>query len=140
MNTLEVAALFHRLDSARYLLENDFASSESNSLSLALNRAKSPDKKSMKTLLRSYQGSEGEKRRLALAQRIQLLQLALNHQTGSPIATHGAPAAAGGEAHSPTVGQHQQTASSASSAHGSGAVASDSASVRSFEGAKDQGK
>ncbi|KAF9425884.1 hypothetical protein BGZ94_007134 [Podila epigama] len=70
MNTLEVAALFNKLESARYLLENDLSSSEPQSILNALQRARSPDKKAMKTLLKSWQGREGERKRLELAERL----------------------------------------------------------------------
>ncbi|KAF9169177.1 hypothetical protein BGX21_000912 [Mortierella sp. AD011] len=70
MNTLEVAALFNKLESARYLLENDLSSSEPQSILSALQRARSPDKKAMKALLKSWQGKEGEKRRFELMERL----------------------------------------------------------------------
>ncbi|KAF9404442.1 hypothetical protein BGZ94_004178 [Podila epigama] len=70
MNTLEVAALFNRVESARYLLEHDVSSSEPQSVINAMQRAKSPDKKAMKVLLRTWQGKEGEKKRAELAQRL----------------------------------------------------------------------
>ncbi|KAG0324390.1 hypothetical protein BGZ99_001906 [Dissophora globulifera] len=69
MNTLEVAALFNKLESARYLLENDLSSSEMLSIANALQRARSPDKKAMKALLKSWQGKEGERRRYELLER-----------------------------------------------------------------------
>ncbi|KAF9210790.1 hypothetical protein BGZ59_008928 [Podila verticillata] len=71
MNTLEVAALFNKLESARYLLENDLSSSEPQSIVNALQRAKSPDKKAVKSLLRSWQGKDGERKRFDLMQRLQ---------------------------------------------------------------------
>lgn len=70
MNTLEVAALFNKLESARYLLENDLSSSEPQSIVNALQRARSPDKKLMKALLKSWQGREGERKRLELIERL----------------------------------------------------------------------
>ncbi|KAF9198416.1 hypothetical protein BGZ49_000762 [Haplosporangium sp. Z 27] len=70
MNTLEVAALFNKLESARYLLENDLSSSEPQSIASALQRARSPDKKLMKALLKSWQGKEGERRRFELMERL----------------------------------------------------------------------
>ncbi|KAG0100405.1 septin 2 [Podila epicladia] len=70
MNTLEVAALFNKLESARYLLENDMSSSDPQSITNALQRARSPDKKAMKTLLKSWQGREGERKRFELADRL----------------------------------------------------------------------
>ncbi|KAG0212389.1 hypothetical protein BGX31_001509 [Mortierella sp. GBA43] len=69
MNTLEVAALFNKLESARYLLENDLASSEQPSIMNALQRARGPDKKSMKALLKSWQGKDGERKRAELMDR-----------------------------------------------------------------------
>ncbi|KAF8924564.1 hypothetical protein BGZ58_001667 [Dissophora ornata] len=71
MNTLEVAALFNRLESTEYLLENDILSSEPESIANALQRARGPDKKATKALLRSWQGKEGEKKRADLIERIQ---------------------------------------------------------------------
>ncbi|KAG0340475.1 septin 2 [Podila horticola] len=70
MNTLEVAALFNKLESARYLLENDMSSSDPQSITNALQRARSPDKKAMKTLLKSWQGRDGERKRFELADRL----------------------------------------------------------------------
>lgn len=70
MNTLEVAALFNKLESARYLLENDLSSSEPQSIVSALQRARSPDKKLMKALLKSWQGREGERKRFELMERL----------------------------------------------------------------------
>ncbi|KAG0353827.1 hypothetical protein BGZ54_002022 [Gamsiella multidivaricata] len=70
MNTLEVAALFNKLESARYLLENDLSSSEPQSIVAALQRARSPDKKAMKALLKSWQGKDGERRRMELMERL----------------------------------------------------------------------
>ncbi|KAF9362069.1 hypothetical protein BGX26_004154 [Mortierella sp. AD094] len=70
MNTLEVAALFNKLESARYLLENDLSSSEPQSILSALQRARSPDKKAMKALLKSWQGKDGEKKRFELMERL----------------------------------------------------------------------
>ncbi|OAQ29558.1 ankyrin [Linnemannia elongata AG-77] len=70
MNTLEVAALFNKLESARYLLENDLSSSEPQSIVNALQRARSPDKKLMKALLKSWQGREGERKRFELMERL----------------------------------------------------------------------
>ncbi|KAG0048391.1 septin 2 [Gryganskiella cystojenkinii] len=69
MNTLEVAALFNKLESAKYLLENDLSSSEPQSILNALQRARSPDKKVMKALLKSWQGKDGERRRYELMER-----------------------------------------------------------------------
>lgn len=69
MNTLEVAALFNKIESARYLLENDLPSSEPLSVVNALQRARGPDKKAMKALLKSWQGKEGERRRHELIDR-----------------------------------------------------------------------
>ncbi|KAG0001131.1 hypothetical protein BGZ79_005045 [Entomortierella chlamydospora] len=69
MNALEVAALFNKIESVRYLLENDISSSEPDSIQNALQRAKSPDKKATKTLLRSWQSKEGEKKRAELMRR-----------------------------------------------------------------------
>ncbi|KAF9181449.1 septin 2 [Haplosporangium sp. Z 767] len=69
MNTLEVAALFNKLESARYLLENDLNSSEPQSILNALQRARSPDKKAMKALLKGWQGKDGERRRFELMER-----------------------------------------------------------------------
>ncbi|KAF9959769.1 hypothetical protein BGZ72_008800 [Mortierella alpina] len=71
MNTLEVAALFNKIESVKYLLENDLSSSEPDSIAAALHRARSPDKKIMKALLKSWQGKEGERKRLDLIERIQ---------------------------------------------------------------------
>ncbi|KAF9551525.1 hypothetical protein EC957_008194 [Mortierella hygrophila] len=70
MNTLEVAALFNKLESARHLLENDLQSSEPQSIVNALQRARSPDKKLMKALLKSWQGREGERKRFELMERL----------------------------------------------------------------------
>ncbi|KAF9108563.1 septin 2 [Mortierella sp. AM989] len=70
MNTLEVAALFNKLESARYLLENDLSSSEPQSIMSALQRARSPDKKAMKALLKSWQGKDGERKRFELMERL----------------------------------------------------------------------
>ncbi|KAF9943229.1 hypothetical protein BGZ65_001132, partial [Modicella reniformis] len=70
MNTLEVAALFNKLDSARYLLESDLASSEPQSILNALQRARGPDKKAMKALLKSWQGKDGERKRADLIERL----------------------------------------------------------------------
>ncbi|KAG0254649.1 Septin-6, partial [Linnemannia exigua] len=70
MNTLEVAALFNKLESARYLLENDLSSSEPQSIVNALQRARSPDKKLMKALLKSWQGRDGERKRFELMERL----------------------------------------------------------------------
>ncbi|GJJ69969.1 uncharacterized protein EMPS_02318 [Entomortierella parvispora] len=70
MNTLEVAALFNKLDSAKYLLDHDLESSEPQSITNALTRARSPDKKLMKMLLKSWQGKEGEKKRSDLVERL----------------------------------------------------------------------
>ncbi|KAF9944846.1 hypothetical protein BGZ70_004276 [Mortierella alpina] len=70
MNTLEVAALFNKLESAKYLLENDLSSSEPQSIMNALQRARSPDKKVMKALLKSWQGKEGERKRMELMDRL----------------------------------------------------------------------
>ncbi|KAF8921721.1 septin 2 [Dissophora ornata] len=69
MNTLEVAALFNKLESARHLLENDLSSSESQSIVNALQRARSPDKKAMKVLLKGWHGKDGERKRLELIER-----------------------------------------------------------------------
>ncbi|KAF9966988.1 hypothetical protein BGZ70_000528 [Mortierella alpina] len=71
MNTLEVAALFNKIESVKYLLENDLSSSEPDSIAAALHRARSPDKKTMKALLKSWQGKEGEKKRSDLIERLQ---------------------------------------------------------------------
>ncbi|KAF9576948.1 septin 2 [Mortierella alpina] len=70
MNTLEVAALFNKLESAKYLLENDLSSSEPQSIMNALQRARSPDKKVMKALLKSWQGKEGERKRMELMDKL----------------------------------------------------------------------
>ncbi|CAO3564128.1 unnamed protein product [Mortierella alpina] len=70
MNTLEVAALFNKIESVKYLLENDLSSSEPDSIAAALHRARSPDKKAMKALLKNWQGKEGEKKRLDLIERL----------------------------------------------------------------------
>jgi len=70
MNTLEVAALFNKLDSAKYLLDHDLESSDPQSIANALTRARSPDKKLMKTLLKTWQGKEGEKKRSDLVERL----------------------------------------------------------------------
>ncbi|KAG0251189.1 septin 2 [Mortierella polycephala] len=70
MNTLEVAALFNKLESARYLLENDLNSSDPQSIMNALQRARSPDKKTMKALLKGWQGKDGERRRFELMDRL----------------------------------------------------------------------
>ncbi|KAG0326686.1 hypothetical protein BGZ99_009184 [Dissophora globulifera] len=70
MNTLEVATLFNKLESAKYLLENDLSSSEPESIYNALQRARSPDKKAMKLLLKSWQGKDGEKKRADLIERL----------------------------------------------------------------------
>ncbi|KAG0336301.1 Septin-14 [Podila horticola] len=109
MNTLEVAALFNKLESARYLLENDLSSSEPQSIVNALQRAKSPDKKAVKTLLRSWQGRDGEKRRFELMQRLQLPEAAQQQQNKQPKQ------------------QHQAS---------TGAVSNDGASIHSFETSK----
>jgi len=69
MNTLEVAALFNKFESARYLLENDLASSEPLSVHNALQRARGPDKKAMKALLKGWQGKDGERKRAELMDR-----------------------------------------------------------------------
>ncbi|KAG0360094.1 septin 2 [Podila minutissima] len=98
MNTLEVAALFNKLESARYLLENDLSSSEPQSIVNALQRAKSPDKKAVKTLLRSWQGRDGEKKRFELMQRLQApegtlqqhKQLKQQHQASTGASNDGA--------------------------------------------------
>lgn len=71
MNTLEVAALFNRVECAKYLLENDLSSSETDSISNALQRARGPDKKNMKTLLKGWQGKEGERKRADVKERIE---------------------------------------------------------------------
>ncbi|KAG0266032.1 Septin-14 [Mortierella polycephala] len=71
MNTLEVAALFNKIESAKYLLENDLASSEPESILNALHRARSPDKKAMKVLLKSWQGKDSERKRMELVERLQ---------------------------------------------------------------------
>ncbi|KAG0280538.1 hypothetical protein BGZ95_009774 [Linnemannia exigua] len=71
MNTLEVAALFNRVESAKYLLENDLSSSEPESITNAMQRARGPDKKNMKLLLKSWQGKEGEKRRCEVKERLE---------------------------------------------------------------------
>lgn len=71
MNTLEVAALFNRVECAKYLLENDLSSSEVDSISNALQRARGPDKKNMKTLLKAWQGKEGERKRAEAKERIE---------------------------------------------------------------------
>ncbi|KAF9194747.1 hypothetical protein BGZ51_007976 [Haplosporangium sp. Z 767] len=71
MNTLEVAALFNKIESVKYLLENDLASSEPESILNALHRARSPDKKAMKILLKSWQGKDGERKRMELMERLQ---------------------------------------------------------------------
>ncbi|KAI1296204.1 hypothetical protein EDD11_007500 [Mortierella claussenii] len=70
MNTLVVAVLFNKLDSVKFLLENDFASSDPESIMSALQRARSSDKKAMKMLLKSWQGRDGESRRAELMQRL----------------------------------------------------------------------
>ncbi|KAF9280067.1 hypothetical protein BGZ68_007528 [Mortierella alpina] len=70
MNTLEVAALFNKIESVKYLLENDLSSSEPDSIAAALHRARSPDKKTMKALLKSWQGKDGERKRLDLIERL----------------------------------------------------------------------
>ncbi|KAG0213828.1 hypothetical protein BGX28_003502 [Mortierella sp. GBA30] len=72
MNTLEVAALFNKIESVKYLLENDLASSEPDSILAALHRARSPDKKAMRALLKSWHGKDGEKRRMDLMERLQI--------------------------------------------------------------------
>ncbi|KAK3811913.1 MAG: hypothetical protein J3Q66DRAFT_372119 [Benniella sp.] len=69
MNTLEVAALFNKFESARYLLENDLPSSEPLSIHNALQRARGPDKKAMKALLKGWQGKDGERKRAELMDR-----------------------------------------------------------------------
>ncbi|KAF9360607.1 Fructose-2,6-bisphosphatase [Mortierella sp. AD094] len=69
MNSLEVAALFNKMESARYLLENDISSSEPDSILNALQRAKSPDKKATKALLKSWQSKDGERKRAELMRR-----------------------------------------------------------------------
>ncbi|KAG0036012.1 hypothetical protein BGZ82_004835 [Podila clonocystis] len=108
MNTLEVAALFNKIESARYLLENDLSSSEPQSIVNALQRAKSPDKKAVKTLLRSWQGREGEKRRFELMQRLQPPE--------------------GTQQQHKQLKQHHQAST--------GAISNDGASIHSFETSK----
>ncbi|KAG0025305.1 hypothetical protein BGZ81_007244 [Podila clonocystis] len=108
MNTLEVAALFNKVESARYLLENDLSSSEPQSIVNALQRAKSPDKKAVKTLLRSWQGREGEKKRFELMQRLQPPE--------------------GTQQQHKQLKQHHQASSSA--------ISNDGASIHSFETSK----
>ncbi|KAF8945785.1 hypothetical protein BGZ47_001985 [Haplosporangium gracile] len=71
MNTLEVAALFNRVECAKYLLENDMSSSEIDSISNALQRARGPDKKNMKALLKGWQGKEGERKRAEVKEKIE---------------------------------------------------------------------
>ncbi|KAG0218830.1 hypothetical protein BGX33_005785 [Mortierella sp. NVP41] len=71
MNALEVAALFNKYESAKYLLENDLSSSELESITNALQRTRGPDKKNMKTLLRSWYGKDGEKKRADLKDRLE---------------------------------------------------------------------
>ncbi|KAI8359361.1 ankyrin repeat-containing domain protein [Mortierella sp. GBAus27b] len=88
MNTLEVAALFNKLDSAKYLLENDVASSDSESILSALQRARSPDKKAMKVLLKSWQGKEGEKKRAELLERQRTPGLHTKHSSQSQVHLH----------------------------------------------------
>ncbi|KAF9983309.1 hypothetical protein BGZ65_001930 [Modicella reniformis] len=88
MNTLEVAALFNKLEPAKYLLENDLASSESNSIMNALQRARSPDKKAMKLLLKSWQGKEGEKKRTELMERQRAPGLHTKHSSQSQVHLH----------------------------------------------------
>lgn len=96
MNTLEVAALFNKLESARYLLENDLSSSEPQSIVNALQRAKSPDKKAVKNLLKSWQGKDGERKRFDLMQRLQApeaaqhKQLKQQHQASTSASNDGA--------------------------------------------------
>lgn len=120
MNTLEVAALFNKLDSAKYLLENDLASSEADSVMSALQRAKSPDKKAMKLQLKGWQGKEGEKRRTELSDRLRTSGLHTKHSSQSQV-----------HLHERGMSQHQNTSSSqipdATSVH----------SVQSFDTAKD---
>ncbi|KAG0043957.1 hypothetical protein BGZ83_010811 [Gryganskiella cystojenkinii] len=98
MNTLEVAALFNKLDSAKYLLEHDLASSEPLSIVNALARTRNTDKKVMKTLLKSWQGKEGEKRRSDLAERLlnPNQQYQQQQQQPSPIQGHAASVGGGG--------------------------------------------
>ncbi|KAF8952978.1 hypothetical protein BGZ46_003322 [Entomortierella lignicola] len=69
MNALEVAALFNKIESAKYLLENDISSSDADSIANALQRAKSPDKKAIKALLKSWQNKEGDRKRAELMKR-----------------------------------------------------------------------
>lgn len=88
MNTLEVAALFNKIDSAKYLLEHDLASSEPDSVMSALQRAKSPDKKAMKIHLKAWQGKEGEKRRAELVERLRTSGLHTKHPSQSQAQLH----------------------------------------------------
>ncbi|KAF9434176.1 hypothetical protein BGZ76_008441 [Entomortierella beljakovae] len=69
MYPLETAALFNQVESAKYLLENDLASSENDIVAKAYLRARSPDQKQMRSILKSWQGKDGEKKRRELVRR-----------------------------------------------------------------------
>jgi ankyrin repeat protein len=101
MNTLEVAALFNKLESAKYLLENDVSSSEPDSIMNALQRARSPDKKAMKLQLKGWQGKEGERKRAELLERARASGLHTQHSSQSQA-----------QLHERGMSQHQNTSSS----------------------------
>ncbi|KAF9357131.1 hypothetical protein BGX34_009531 [Mortierella sp. NVP85] len=101
MNTLEVAALFNKLESAKYLLENDLSSSEPESIMNALQRARSPDKKAMKLQLKGWQGKEGERKRAELLERARASGLHTQHSSQSQA-----------QLHERGMSQHQNTSSS----------------------------
>ncbi|KAF9990730.1 hypothetical protein BGZ75_000116 [Mortierella antarctica] len=110
MNTLEVAALFNKIESVKYLLENDLSSSEPDSIAAALHRARSPDKKTMKAILKSWQGKDGERKRLDLIERLH---------------GHGHPSQA--QAHHRSLSQHHNSSQS---------QITDGTSVHSFDTSK----
>ncbi|KAF9934580.1 hypothetical protein FBU30_001344 [Linnemannia zychae] len=124
MNTLEVAALFNRIESAKYLLENDLSSSEPESISNAMQRARGPEKKNMKALLKNWQGKEGEKKRAELKAKLE-----------GPPPTPQSPSVASSKAHhSPTQSYASARASMSQHRNLSQTQMTDATSVHSNDG------
>ncbi|KAF9551163.1 hypothetical protein EC957_010049 [Mortierella hygrophila] len=124
MNTLEVSALFNRVECAKYLLENDLSSSEIDSISNALQRARGPDKKNMKALLKGWQGKEGERKRAEVKER-------LGGSTTAPKTPSLAPAKA---QQSPTQSQASARMSMSQHRNQSQSQITDNTSVHSNDG------
>ncbi|KAF9108445.1 hypothetical protein BGX27_008341 [Mortierella sp. AM989] len=136
MNTLEVAALFNKLESAKYLLENDLSSSEPDSILNALQRARSPDKKVTKAILKSWQGKDGERKRAEIMRRsghqtsynsksqVNLSQQQVQNQVPDATSIHSVDTKGGGNTGSSKASSLQEGIEPASTVQASSATAS----------------